>query len=294
MFPLRRRQLVVGDDFPSVRVVLIDKDAPRTLIDHRLDGERHAGHQQHARAARSAMLHIRLLMELQSDTVTAEVAHDGEAVTVGVLLDGVTQVAHKDIRLAAHLLAYFQTLPGYIDQLLLFGRRAADDEHAAGVGVVAVEDGGAVHIDDVALFEHNVLGGDAVTDDLVDAGAAALGEALIIEGRGDAAAPGRRFVDDAVDLLGGHTLADLLLNGVEYRRVKHASTTDTLNLLGRLDHAARGAQLAALLEGQNPAVHLSERLPRNQRPVGLILFTHSPKMSMRALRRYKRGPRGTC
>src|SRR6185312_14487230 len=63
-----------------------------------------------------------------------------------------------------------------------------------------VEDGGDVDVDDVARLQH-ARPGDAVADHLVDGGAHALGEAVVVEGRRPAAALDRVLVDEGVDLL---------------------------------------------------------------------------------------------
>ena len=61
---------------------------------------------------------------------------------------------------------------------------------------------GAIHVDDVALLE-DVLGlGDAVTHHLVDAGAHALGESLVVEGCRRAAVTGGIVIDYLVNLKG--------------------------------------------------------------------------------------------
>ena len=50
--------------------------------------------------------------------------------------------------------------------------------------------------------------GDAVADDLVDRGAHALREAVVVERRRAGASAQRVLVDEAVDLVGGHARAD--------------------------------------------------------------------------------------
>jgi hypothetical protein len=82
-------------------------------------------------------------------------------------------------------------------------RGLADEEHAAGVAVVAVLDDGDVDIEDVAVLEPPVTG-DAVADLVIDGGADGAGEALVVQRRRD----GLLLVDDvvvaeAVQFLGG-------------------------------------------------------------------------------------------
>src|SRR5205814_4167562 len=68
----------------------------------------------------------------------------------------------------------------------------ARDKHAAGVAVPAVEDRGDVDIDDVARLQA-LVGGNAVTDHVVDRGADRLRVTAIAERRGD-----RLVVEDVV------------------------------------------------------------------------------------------------
>ena len=57
---------------------------------------------------------------------------------------------------------------GDVDQALALGRDLADAEHAARVAKVAVQDRGAIHVDDVAFVQHIRIAGDTVTDHVVD------------------------------------------------------------------------------------------------------------------------------
>jgi hypothetical protein len=110
-----------------------------------------------------------------------------------MLLDGVPDVA--EVRAGPHLGdAEPQALEGDLAQAP--GEDAAvavtaDQEHPAGVAVVAVLDHRDVQIDDVALLER-LVARNAVTDLVIDRGADGLGVGLVargavVEGRRDAA-----------------------------------------------------------------------------------------------------------
>ena len=92
--------------------------------------------------------------------------------------------------------------------LLRLDADLADQVHPAGVAVPAVEDRGDVDVDDVAVLERAVAR-NAVADDMVDRGAAALRIAAIAERRGDGAGVERHPVDDVVQLLGGDAGDDM-------------------------------------------------------------------------------------
>ena len=76
VLPLCARLLVARDNLPAILVVCINEHLPRTHVDHRLDGEHHARHKQHTRTLVSVVHHVGLLVELQSNAMTAEVAHN--------------------------------------------------------------------------------------------------------------------------------------------------------------------------------------------------------------------------
>ena len=90
----------------------------------------------------------------------------------------------------------------HFDQPPRFQRHVADKVHAAGIAVPTIEKRRHVDVDDVAVPEGPV-GGNAVADDMVDRGAAALRIAAIAEGGGDRAAGAHLGEDDVVELAGG-------------------------------------------------------------------------------------------
>ena len=84
----------------------------------------------------------------------------------------------------------------------------AGEEGGVGVAVDAVEVGGDVDVDDVAVLDHPAVR-DAVADHLVDAGAEALGEAAVAERRGVRAVVAEELVADPVELVGRHARGDV-------------------------------------------------------------------------------------
>ena len=151
VLPLCAGLLVLGDDLPAVRVVGIDEDAPRAHVDHRLDGEDHAGHKEHTCAAMAVVVDLRIFVEGVADAVTGQVADNAVAVLLTVLLDGVANVADEAEGLGG-LHAYLQALLGHTHQLFLLGCGLADDEHAGSIGIIAVKNGCEVNIDDIAFL----------------------------------------------------------------------------------------------------------------------------------------------
>src|SRR5690606_37629325 len=174
------------------------------------DGEGHARAQHHAGARAAVVRHLRLVVVDLADAVAAVLAHDAEALGLGVFLDRVADVAQGRPRLhradaAEHGLA------GRLHQAPGHHRGGAHVVHAAGVAVPAVLDHGDVDVEDVAVLQHLALAGDAVADDVVDRGADggrerdAAGAAAVADvGRDRLLHVHDVVVADAVQLGGGH------------------------------------------------------------------------------------------
>src|SRR5262249_28690380 len=185
-----------------------------------------------ARAALAEVLHLRRLVEAPTDAVAHEIAHDAAALRLDVLLDGRADVAEAravlhlgdpDVERASRRLG---DQPGV-------GARPADVERGRRVAVEALVDRGHVDVDDVAVLE-DLRAGDAVADDLVDARADALREALVVQRRGEAAAADRVVVDDRVDLFRRHARADDLADVKERLGGHFARRAHPLDLLRAL------------------------------------------------------------
>jgi hypothetical protein len=86
------------------------------------------------------------------------------------------------------------------------------------VAVPPFDDGGDIDIDDVAIAEF-VLAGDAMADDVIDAGATALGIPLVAECGGAIAVLERPLVSELVDLFGGDAGGDERAEVVQQRGV---------------------------------------------------------------------------
>ena len=180
MLPLRARQLVARYYFPSVLVIGIYKHLPCAHVNHGFDGKHHARNEQHALSSTSKVRYLWLFMELQTHSMPAQVANHTVMVLIRVLRNGVSDVANKAIGLGC-LCTNLQTFLCNAHQLFLFRCRFADDKHARGVCIVAVEYGCKVYINDVALFQHVFFLRYAVTNHLVDTCTNAFRKAFVIE-----------------------------------------------------------------------------------------------------------------
>ena len=214
----------------------------------------------------AVMIDVGLFVEGVADTVTCQVADNAVAVFLAMLLNGMTDVAHKAEGLGG-LHAYLQTLTGHAHQLFLLGCGLSDNEHTRGICIVAIDDGSEVDVDDVALLQ-DVLGlGDTVTDDLVDARTDGHGErrsvlvAAIIETGGNGVVLLAIAATYLVNLQRRHAGADVLGHLVEHSGVDDARTADALNLLRRLDEVAGRHQFAFRFPVHHLLVQLCRLLP---------------------------------
>ena len=94
-------------------------------------------------------------------------------------------------------------------------------------------------------MQHVRIAGDAVTDDVIDRGAYALGVALVVEVCRRAAVLDGVVVDHLVDLVGGHACGDMLAHIIEHAYVDGGRALDALDIGGRLVERA-GQDLPAL------------------------------------------------
>src|SRR5258705_10263753 len=90
MLELRRQRTVARHRGPAVGQDFYMRLAE---IDHRLDGEEHAGLQRHAFAGPADMNDVGLVMKHAAQAVPAEIAHHAHALRLDKTLDGVADVA---------------------------------------------------------------------------------------------------------------------------------------------------------------------------------------------------------
>ena len=119
-----------------------------------------------------------------------------------------------------------QAFVGHIDQALRLQRNVADIIHPAGIAVPAIEQGGYVDVDDIAVLQR-LLARNTVADHMVDRDAAAMRIAAIPHRRGHRAPGQRAFAHEIVERRGGdarhHQFFDIVEDaGGELPRPPHA------------------------------------------------------------------------
>jgi tetratricopeptide (TPR) repeat protein len=196
---LRGPLLVPRDRRPAVRPDVVVNPAERQ---HRLDRERHTRLHDDADRGVVEVRHDQPGVERGADPVAGEVPYHAVLEAVRVRLDdppdGVQRPAGGNRPDAAH-----RRLVGALDKqprLLIHG---PGEERGVGVAVHPVQERGDVHVDDVAVVDHRVVGY-AVADDLVQRGAQRFRVAAVSERAGVGAVADEELVADTVELVGGH------------------------------------------------------------------------------------------
>ena len=271
VLPLCGRQLVFRHHGPAV--FFVDKHFPRAHVYHRLDGKHHARHEKHTLAVRVVVVHFGFFVKFQPNAVSAECAYHAEAVFMGVARYGLADVAHEAPGLCGFR-ADFETFLCHAHEFLLFRRRLPYDKHARGVAIIAVEYGGNVYVDDVALFEDIVFRGNAVAHHFVDARADALGEAFVVERRGNGSVRRGVVVDEAVDFCGRHACVYFLFYQVEHACVHHAGAANAFYLLGRFDEFPFRHEFSSVLETEYALIEIRGCRAGSNVPVSYDFVSH--------------------
>ena len=198
-----------------------------------------------------------------------QVAHHTIVISLAMLLDGIADVAHETPGLGS-LHAYLEALLGHTHQLCLLGTGLADDEHARRVGIVAIQDGGEIYVDDVAFLENVGSLRYAVTHHFVDACADTLRETFIVQAGRDGIVLLAVFHADVVNLQSRHSCMNILCHFVEHAGVHHTSSTDALYLLGCLNQIARRNQFAPAFPVHYFFVEFRGSLSRQATPTSFL------------------------
>ena len=115
------------------------------------------------------MRHVGFFVEVAPYPMTAKVTNDAIVVLVSMFLDGLAYLVDAMPRFSS-LHANLQALLGDTHQLFFLRSGLTDDKHSRSIGIVTVEDGREIDIDDIALLQNVLCLGNAVTHHLVDAG----------------------------------------------------------------------------------------------------------------------------
>ena len=135
------------------------------------------------------------------DHRVAIVEGNAEALPFGMHLNRVGNIAQMVAGLGLFD-ADHQALIGHIDQPPRLQRHIADEVHAAGIAVPAIEQRRHVDVHDIAVTQHARIRRDAVAHHVVDRDAARMGIAAIAERCRHGPAIQRHLADQIIKILG--------------------------------------------------------------------------------------------
>ena len=198
--------------------------------------------------APAEMGNLGILVKLDASAVADEIAHDGITLGFGMALDGMTDIAH--VSTGPHLLdPQGEAFAGHSNQTPGLFADISDEIHAAGVAEISVQGRGHVHVHDIPIEQHAILG-NTVAHHFIDRRADTFGEIFVIEGGGHPAVRDGMLMHPSVDLIGGHAGCDPFLEHIEDIPGDCARPADTFNLFGSLDRRRRTPPRAGLPDGR--------------------------------------------
>ena len=207
--------------------------------------------------------------------MTGKVANHSVVVFLAVFLDSMTYVAYEAIRFSC-LHAYFEAFLCHTHKLfLLWCSLTTNDEHTRGIGVVAVFDGGEIHIYYIANLQHVFLFRNAVANHFVDRGADAFGEAFIVETCRDGIMLLAILHADVVYLLRIHSWMNSSSNSIKHASVDNTSAPNTFNLFRGFYEISCWYELAFVLPIHDGAIHLCGFLSRQAVPTSFFQSYHA-------------------
>ena len=203
---LGREAAVLSAHGPSVG--LVDLGFPNPLVEHWFDRQASAGADDgFAGLQIGEVWNTRLLMETATDAVALEFANDLVALIFGKPIDG-----SADIDDAAEGLDGSDTDPHRVErglhQAFRLRRDVPDEKCFRRISVPASNNGCEIEIDDVSVFQ-NLIAGDAVADDFVDAGTNCVRKTVVAEAGRGMTVLDRVAVGQLVDFASGHASSDM-------------------------------------------------------------------------------------
>ncbi len=142
-------------------------------------------------------------MEFNSHSVPNKFPDYGTALTFGIILDCPADVPQPASR--ANLFhAPFQAFSSHAYDLSCIFSRVSHKKSLVHVGIVPVQDGGNIHINNIPIFQ-DLFPGDTVTDHLINGNTDTFRIPPIIQGSGDSPVLHRECMDSSVDIFRRHT-----------------------------------------------------------------------------------------
>lgn len=205
VFELGRQASVSGSDGPIVLGVKFRESS--TGVNHRLDGETHSGKQSFLTAlAVGNVRDVGILMKSSTETVSDVLANDRESPLIGFFNDVIPDHTHRTTRFQSGDRAMHSIECALADRASFFAN-GPNQECFGLIAMPTVDNTGDVDIDDIAILQ-DIVAGDAMADDIIDARAATAGVSQIPKCRWRVAVLDSEIVDEAIDFAGGDTWLD--------------------------------------------------------------------------------------
>ena len=196
-----RKRAAAGHDGPAVTE---HTDGIAFSVNHRFNAERHAGHQPHAVAGLAVIRHLRILVHLTADSVSAVFPYNTVPTGTAIFFHGMGHIAEAcpDLcRIDRSVKAGFC----HTQQVCRFFRNVAHGECVCRVADESVKSCTHVHADDVALADHAFVTGDTVNDLVVDRNAGTCRKTAVSQKGRNRTAAHDEIVNGFVQLLCCHT-----------------------------------------------------------------------------------------
>ena len=219
----------------------------------------------------SVVKYFWLFVKLHSDAMTAQVANYSVAVFLGMFLHCLSYIAYITERFGCFG-AHLKTLFGDTHKLFFFWSGLTDDKHTAGISIIAVYDGGHVHVDDISFLQYIFWFRYAVANHFVDAGTHTLGIALIVEAGGNGIMVFAILHTDVVYLLSVHSFVYLGCHCVQTTSVDDTALTNTFNLFGRLNELTCRHEFSSFFQIHHLQVQLCGLLSWQTMPSFLLEY----------------------
>ncbi len=172
-------------------------------------------------------------MKFQPNTVAADLPHDGIAVFLRMIVNGLRHISQKIPGL--HLLqSNVNTFLRHLHKPACFLRYIPKHKHTRGVGKIAFIYSRYIHIDNIAILKKACLIRYAVTYHLVNGSTDTLRKSLVIKRRGNTSQLLCHIPDNPIYLFRTHAHMNLSLNLIQNRNIQFTAFPDSLQLFRRL------------------------------------------------------------
>ncbi len=230
MFELCRKRTVPRHGGPAV---IENFRRPVAGIDHRFDGEEHAGLENDVVGFRfPVMKHARRGVEAAPQTVTAKITHDGKAFFFGDRLYGLADFTKAHARLD-DLDTFHQRFIGDLIQALGFDGNIPGFVHTARVAEPAIENNCHVDIHDIAVHQF-FRTRNTMTDNMVDRGADRFRITFVPKTGGDRVVLNNKIIAALIKFLGRHADFDERRNHVERLRRQSPGAAHSFEIRKRM------------------------------------------------------------